>query len=127
MVAGRNDSPADLAPGGCLQCYYQVWEQKESHPRVALILKHGYRIILAQPIDLSHTPTIHSGYANPPKQTFLLECVQEMLQKKAIIPVRMSASLEFYSRLFLVPKPGKKWRPVIDLSVLNRHLSVPMF
>ena len=30
-----------------------------------------------------------------------------------------------YSRLFLVPKPGKKWRPVIDLSVLNKHLTVP--
>ena len=47
--------------------------------------------------------------------------------KNAIIPVRMSATLGFYSRLFLVPKPGKKWRPVIDLSLLNMHLSVPTF
>ena len=127
VVAGGNDNPEDLAPGVRLQCYYQVWEQKECHPRVALVLKHDYRIILAQPIELSHTPTIHSGYTNPQKQMFLLECVQEMLQKKAIIPVRMSASLGFYSRLFQVPKPGKKWRPVIDLSVLNRHLVVPTF
>ena len=61
------------------------------------------------------------------KAKFLLDFVQEMLQKVAIIPVRMSATLGFYSRLFLVPKPGKKWRPVIDLSVLNMHLSVPTF
>ena len=50
-----------------------------------------------------------------------------MLQKKAIVPVKMSATLGFHSRLFLVPKPGKKWRPVIDLSVLNSHLTVPTF
>ena len=110
VVVEGNDYPVDLAPGGRLQCYYQVWEQKEYHPRVALILKHGY-----------------TNYTDPQKQKFLLDCVQEMLQKKAIIPVRMSASLGFCSRLFLVPKPGTKWRPVIDLSVLNMHLSVKTF
>ena len=31
----------------------------------------------------------------------------------------------FYSRLFLVPEPGNKWRPVIDLSVLDKCLLVP--
>ena len=36
-------------------------------------------------------------------------------------------SLGFYSRLFLVPKPGNRWRPVIDLSVLNKFLSIPKF
>ena len=39
----------------------------------------------------------------------------------------MCKILGFYSRLFLVPKPGKKWSLVIDVSVLNRHLSVPTF
>ena len=29
--------------------------------------------------------------------------------------------------LFLVPKPGKKWRPVIDLSVVNKYLHIPTF
>ena len=127
MVAERNDYPVVSAPGGHLQCYYKVWKQNKCHPRVALILKHGYGIILAQPIEMSHTPTIHSGYANLQKQMFLLECVQERLQKNAFIPVKMSASFGFYCRLFLVPKPGKKLRPVIDLSVLNMHLSVPTF
>ena len=50
-----------------------------------------------------------------------------MLKKKAVIPVRMCRTLGFYSRLFLVPKPGKKWRPVIDRSVLNKLLLVPTF
>ena len=50
-----------------------------------------------------------------------------MLNNKAVVPVRMCKTLGFYSRLFLVPKPGKKWRPVIHLIVLNKHLLVPTF
>ena len=36
-------------------------------------------------------------------------------------------SLGFYSRLFLVPKPHLRWRPVIDLSRLNTFLLVERF
>ena len=45
----------------------------------------------------------------------------------AIYPLKVCTTLGFCSRLFLVPKHGKKWRPVIDLSVLNRFLHVPTF
>ena len=33
----------------------------------------------------------------------------------------------FYSRLFLAPKKGGEWRPVIDLSALNRFMVSPHF
>ena len=95
----------DIYPGGRLQLFHKVWLANECHPRVAHILKYGYEITLKSPIKLSRNPTIHSCYANQQKQNFLLECVYQMLQKKAIIPVRMCASL--HSRLFLVPKPGE--------------------
>ena len=36
-------------------------------------------------------------------------------------------SLGFYSRLFLVPKPRRKVRPVIDLSRLNTFLHIEKF
>ena len=36
-------------------------------------------------------------------------------------------SLGFYSRLFLVPKPHQRWRPVIDLSRLNTFLLIEKF
>ena len=35
--------------------------------------------------------------------------------------------LIFYSQLFLVPKPGNCWMPVIDLSFLNKFLAIPKF
>ena len=113
---GNDYTQEALLPGGRLQLFYKVWKENGCHPRVVHILKHGYEIILRDPIELARHPTIHSGYANQQKQNFLLECVQQMLQKKAVIPVRMSATLGFHSRLFLVPKPGKKWRPVIQCS-----------
>ena len=50
-----------------------------------------------------------------------------MLLEKAITHVRKPTTLGYYSRLFLVPKPMKRWRPVIDLSMLNNHLHVPTF
>ena len=36
-------------------------------------------------------------------------------------------SLGFYCRLFLVPKPHQRWRPVIDLSRLNTFLHIEKF
>ena len=114
-------------PGGRLLLFYKVWLENGCHPRVVHILQWDYKIILRNPIELSRHPTIHSGDTNRDKQKFLQDCVAQMLKKKAIVLVRMCRTLGFYSRLFLVPKPGKKWRPVIDLSLLNNHLSVPTF
>ena len=113
--------------GGRLMSFYKVWLENGCHPRVVHILQWGYKIILRNPIELSRHPIIHSGYSNREKQKFLQDCVHQILKKNAVVPVRMCRTLGFYSRLFLVPKPGKKWRPVIDLSVLNNHLSVPTF
>ena len=115
------------SPGGHLMSFCKVWLENGCHPRVVHILQYGYKIILANPIELLRDPIIHSGYSNRQKQNFLQDCVDQMLKKNAIVPVRMCRTLGFYSRLFLVPKPGKKWRPVIDLSILNNHLSVPTF
>ena len=41
--------------------------------------------------------------------------------------VRVQTSLAFFNRLFIVPKPNQKWRPVLDLSALNKFLSVKTF
>ena len=37
------------------------------------------------------------------------------------------SSLAFYNRLFLVPKPNRKWRPILDLSQLNLFLNTGTF
>ena len=91
------------------------------------ILRFGYQIIPQSNPPKSVLPTIHSGYSKPEKHRFLTDCILEMLKKGAIYPLKVCTTLGFCSRLFLVPKPGKKWHPVIDLSVLNSFLHFTTF
>ena len=42
----------------------------------------------------------------------LATCIQSLLSKNAIERVENVKSLGFYSRLFLVPNPHQRWRPV---------------
>ena len=67
---------------------------------------------------------IHSGDKVHQKDLALASCIQSLLSKNAIERVENVKSLRFYSRLFLVPKPHQKWRPVIDLSRPNAFLLV---
>ena len=76
---------------------------------------------------LVRAPLIRSGYKALHKEQALTSCIQSLLSKNAIERVENVKSLEFYSRLFLVPKPHQRWRPVIDLSRLNTFLLVENF
>ena len=42
-------------------------------------------------------------------------------------PVANQNSLGFYNRLFLVPNPNNRWRPILDLSTLNTFLNTEPF
>ena len=110
-------------PGARLEGYWKEWENFKVHPRVVLVLKQGYCLPFKEKPPLTRFPTIKSSYTSPVKQEALLEAVQ----KRAVVPVQNKNSLGFYSRFFLVPKPENKWRPVIDLSVVNTYLHIPTF
>ena len=114
-----------VCPGSRLSSFWQVWEARKAHPRVVTILKEGYCLNFRNQPPLTNYPVIRSKYLNREKQEFLIKAVYQMIEKRAITPVQKVTSLGFYSHLFLVPKPGKKWRPVIDLSVVNSYLHVP--
>ena len=124
---GRSDNQTQISHGGRLQYFWKVWEDLFCHPRVVQILRWGYQIILQSNPPLSVHPIIHSGYNRQEKHCYLKDCVSQMLQTDAIYHLKDCTTPGFYSRLFLVPKPGKKWCPVIDLSVLNSYMLVPTF
>ena len=48
-------------------------------------------------------------------------------KQKSVEPVENQKSLGFYNRLFLVPKPNNRWRPILDLSTLNTFLNTGSF
>ena len=83
------------------------------------IITNGYVLPFLSKPSLVRFPLILSEYKAHQKDQALATCIQSLLSKNAIERVENVKSLGFYSRLFLVPKPHQRWRPVIDLSRLN--------
>ena len=52
----------------------------------------------------------------------LTQVTKKLLDKSAIEMVKDHSSPGFYSRLFLVDKRDRGFRPVIDLSILNTYM-----
>ena len=117
----HNVVPAPLV-GGRLQPFWQTWARLGANSRVVSILKEGYVLPFKLKPPLVRHPLIVSGYANPNRNKFLREAVQNLVDKKAVEMVRA-----FFNRLLIVPKLNQKWRPVLDLSALNKFLSVKTF
>ena len=113
--------------GRGVQKFWQKWSLLGAYPRVVSILKDGYILPFKNRPPLVRDPLIVSGYANPLRNLYLKEALHALLQKEAIEMVRVRTSLAFFNRLFIVPKPNQKWRPILDLSALNKFLSVKTF
>ena len=74
------------------------------------------------PPRLSMTPLVVSFTMDKVKMTLMRDHVKQMLDKGAV-QIITDGSPGFYSRVFMVPKQGlNKWRPVIDLSSLNKYI-----
>ena len=121
-------SVAENPPVGCrLHWFWETWLSLGSNPRVVSILKDGYNLPFKMRPPLTRCPLIISGYANPRRNKFLKEALQSLITKQAVEKVVVRASLAFYNRLFIVPKPNNKWRPILDLSKLNLFLHSETF
>ena len=125
-----NDSfQASLSPpvGGRLRSFRRDWLANKCSDNVLNIITNGYILPFISKLNLVRAPLIQSGYKALQKELALTSCIQSLLSKNAIERVENVKSLGFYSRLFLVPKPHQRWRPVIDLSRLNTFLLVERF
>ena len=98
-----------------------------ANPRVVSVLREGYTLPFKQRPLLTRFPLVQSGYTNPVKNRFLKEALLSLMNKLVVEKVVVKSSLAFYNRLFLVPKPNRKWRPILDLSQLNLYLSTNTF
>ena len=124
-----NDSfEASLRPpvGGRLRSFRRDWQTNKCSSNVLKIITNGYVLPFLSKPNLVRFPLIIQ-VQGPSKRPSSGLCIQSLLSKNAIERVENIKSLEFYSRLFLVPKPRQRWRPVIDLSRLNTFLHIEKF
>ena len=113
--------------GGHLHSFRRDWLANKCSDNVLNIITNGYILPFISKPNLVRAPLIRSGYKALQKEQALPSCIQSLLSKNAIERVDNVKSLGFYSRLFLVPKPHQRWRPVIDLSRLNTFLFIERF
>ena len=111
----------------CYQCCYQICLNLGAGPKIVQILREGYTLPFRIRPNLTRSPTVVSRYVNPHRNSYLLEALHQLIDKNAVELVHNQTSLGFFNRLFLVPKPNNKWRPILDLSKLNLFLKVEKF
>ena len=117
----------NLPVGARLQNFWQTWLNLGAGPKIVQILREGYTLPFRIRPNLTRSPTVVSRYVNPHRNSYLLEALHQLIDKNAVELVHNQTSLGFFNRLFLVPKPNNKWRPILDLSKLNLFLKVEKF
>ena len=100
-----------------LQNFWQIWLDLGAGPKVVQTLKEGYTLPFRIRPTLTRSPSVISCYVNPHRNT-----TYQLIDKNAVELVQNQTSLGVFNRLFLVPKPNNKWRPILDLSNLNLFL-----
>ena len=102
------------------------WEDRGAEPWVVEVLREGYVIPFHVGPPLSGTPIILDSYSpHSIKRRALEGEIQALRLKGAVEPA--SPSPGFYSRMFMVTKVSGGWRPIINLSTLNRSVVISKF
>ena len=126
-VTNVKNVASNLPVGARLQNYWPTWLDLGAGPKVVQILKEGYTLPFWIQPKLTRSPTVISCYVNPHMNLYLLEALHQLIDKNAVELVQNQTSLEFFNRLFLVPNPNNKRRPILDLSKLNLFLKAEKF
>ncbi len=59
---------------------------------------------------------------DPPRRKALLQEIDTLLTKRAIVQLPNLAPSGFYSTFFLTPKKSGEWRPILNLKPLNKYI-----
>ena len=106
--------------------HWRVWESWGADRWVVEVLRFGYCVPFLVTPPLSNVPIPLPSYSpSSIRELAPSAAVADLHAKGAIDPAPPSPG--FYSRLFVTPKVTGGWRPVIDLSRLNRSVRVSHF
>lgn len=117
----------NLVVGGRLTHFLPQWEEVTSDPWTLSIIREGLGLDFHHPPPLSLMPIHFPPPVIREKRLALEAEVLTMLKKGAIVELLEPPTAGFYSRLFLVTKKTGGFRPIIDLSCLNKFIVSPHF
>jgi hypothetical protein len=103
-----------------------TWDTTCRDPWVKEVLSQGLTFNWKVTPKLSKEPWFFQPPRDKGKFDRLLKEIDELLAKRAIVQIPRDTP-GWYSLVFLVPKKTGGFRPVFDLSQLNRHLVIPRF
>ena len=73
-----------LPVGARLQNFWQTWLDLGAGPKVVQILQEGYTLPFRIRPNLTIIPTVISCYANPLRNSYLLEALHQLIDKNAV-------------------------------------------
>ena len=115
-----------LRVGGRLAHFVEQWRGITGSVWVLSVIESGYKIPFKTLPPLSNVPL--PFYITDPQEKELVQGeIDSFLSRNAVERVYNVESPGFHSRIFLVPKTNNTWRPVIDLSALNRFIQIDQF
>ena len=126
-VTNVKNAASNPPVGARLQNFWQTWLNLGAGLKIVRILKEGHTLPFQNRPNLTRYPTVISCYVKLHRNSYLLEALHQLIDKNAVELVQNQRSLGFFNRLFLVPKPNNKWRPILDLNKLNLFLKVEKF
>ena len=103
-----------------------MWESWGADRWVVEVLQFGYRVPFLAAPPHSNVPIPLPSYSPSSIRGLALTAAVADLREKGAIELAPPSS-GYYSLLFVTPKVTGDWRPVIDLSCLNRSVRVSHF
>ena len=115
-----------LKPGNRLRRFEAVWRHFRASPEVHALIEDGHEIVFENKAPPLTGPQWNKATKLPPAQMKVIrQEVKDLVSKGAMRKISKEEAQQnpgFYSKMFCVPKPNKKWRPIINLKPFNKYV-----
>ena len=115
-----------LKPGNRLRRFEAVWRHFRASPEVHALIEDGHEIVFENEAPPLTGPQWNKATKLPPAQMKVIrQEVKDLVSKGAMRKIskeEAQQNLGFYSKMFCVSKPNKKWRPIINLKPFNKYV-----